>query len=45
MDTTFLRAAMGDANGDRRVERASSPTLRRRWSHALRWVAIALKRT
>ncbi|HEV7575829.1 MAG TPA: hypothetical protein VGO85_07280, partial [Caldimonas sp.] len=45
MDTTFLRAAMGDANGDRRVEPAPSPTLRRRWSHALRWVAIALKRT
>lgn len=44
MDPAFLRAAVNDANGDRRAESTPSPTLRLRWRAAMHAVAAALRR-
>jgi len=44
MDTSFLRGAVIDANGDRRAETTPSATLRLRWRAAMDAVAAVFKR-
>jgi len=44
MDTSFLRGAVIDANGDRRAEATPSATLRLRWRAAMDAVAAVFKR-
>lgn len=44
MDPAFLRDAMIDAHGDRRVPAASLVTLLSRWREAIHTVAVSFRR-